>query len=188
MNTGQGSTRHPHLHVNKSLPVASNRPIMTLPTRPYQRARGRRAWRARRTSMSVGCGQSCPATAEAGPFRILLIEDDPRVAETLAELLELEGFRVAVVEEAEAGLARAGRAAASGALRPYPSRRSGRARLRPSLPRRCGAARIAPGRGVRVLPSGGSPAGHRVRLRRADRQADRAGEHPRRVQGGPDTA
>ncbi len=57
--------------------------------------------------MRVGDGQPCPASAEAERSRILLIEDNPRVAETLAELLELEGFRVAVVHEAAAGLARA---------------------------------------------------------------------------------
>lgn len=39
--------------------------------------------------------------------RILLIEDDPHVAETLAELLGLEGFRMTVAHEAEAGLAEA---------------------------------------------------------------------------------
>lgn len=36
---------------------------------------------------------------------LLLIEDDLHVAETLAELLGLEGFRVLVAHEAEAGLA-----------------------------------------------------------------------------------
>jgi two-component system CheB/CheR fusion protein len=45
--------------------------------------------------------------AEPKPFRILLVEDDPHLAEILAELLALEGFRVVVAEEAEAGLARA---------------------------------------------------------------------------------
>ncbi len=57
--------------------------------------------------MSVGYGQPCPATAEPEPPRMLLVEDDPHVAETLAELLELEGFRVVVAHEAEAGLVRA---------------------------------------------------------------------------------
>lgn len=42
-----------------------------------------------------------------GGRRILLIEDDPHVAETLAELLELEGFRVCVAQDAEAGLVEA---------------------------------------------------------------------------------
>ena len=56
--------------------------------------------------MGVGTGQPRSAVAgEAEASRILLVEDNPHVAETLAELLELEGFRVAVVEEAEAGLA-----------------------------------------------------------------------------------
>lgn len=41
----------------------------------------------------------------AGGRRILLIEDDPHVAETLAELLALEGFRMTVAHDAEAGLA-----------------------------------------------------------------------------------
>ena len=43
----------------------------------------------------------------AGRRRILLIEDDLHVAETLAELLELEGFGVAVAHDAAAGLAQA---------------------------------------------------------------------------------
>ncbi len=42
-----------------------------------------------------------------GKRRILLIEDDPHVAETLAELLELEGFRMSVAYDAETGLAEA---------------------------------------------------------------------------------
>jgi CheY-like chemotaxis protein len=36
--------------------------------------------------------------------RILLVEDDPHVAETLAELLELEGYRVTVTHDALTGL------------------------------------------------------------------------------------
>lgn len=46
---------------------------------------------------------SCPSRLSAGK-RILLIEDDPHVAETFAELLELEGYRVMVVHDAAAGL------------------------------------------------------------------------------------
>jgi CheY-like chemotaxis protein len=38
--------------------------------------------------------------------RILLVEDDLHVAETLAESLELEGYRVAVAHNAVAGLER----------------------------------------------------------------------------------
>ncbi len=39
--------------------------------------------------------------------RILLVEDDPHVRETLAELLELEGYRVEAARDALGGLARA---------------------------------------------------------------------------------
>ncbi|MGH7155916.1 MAG: response regulator, partial [Acetobacteraceae bacterium] len=37
--------------------------------------------------------------------RILLVEDDPHVAETLAELLELEGYRVTVAPDSTAAFA-----------------------------------------------------------------------------------
>lgn len=57
--------------------------------------------------MSIGSGQ---ARGDNGRRRILLIEDDLHVAETLAELLELEGFSVAVVHDAESGLDHAGAA------------------------------------------------------------------------------
>ena len=58
------------------------------------------------------CAQAEPALActEAkgeGRGRILLVEDDPHVAETLAELLELEGHAVLTAREAASGLARA---------------------------------------------------------------------------------
>ena len=43
-------------------------------------------------------------SAEAASKRILLVEDDPHVAETLAELLELEGYRVTVRHDAVAAL------------------------------------------------------------------------------------
>ncbi len=47
-------------------------------------------------------------TAPEAPGRhILLIEDDPHVAETLAELLALDGCRVSVAHDAEGGLERA---------------------------------------------------------------------------------
>ncbi len=54
-------------------------------------------------------GTDTPASGRAptGMRRILLVEDNPRVAETLAELLELEGFRVAVAYDAAAGLEQA---------------------------------------------------------------------------------
>lgn len=51
--------------------------------------------------MSTGCGQG---RGENQRRRILLIEDDLHVAETLAELLELEGFAVSVTHDAESGL------------------------------------------------------------------------------------
>lgn len=54
--------------------------------------------------MSIGRLHASTMTGEAGRRRILLIEDDPHVAETLAELLELEGYRVVVAREAEIGL------------------------------------------------------------------------------------
>lgn len=57
--------------------------------------------------MSIGRRQASATAAEAERRRILLIEDDLHVAETLAELLELEGFRVIVAHEAEIGLERA---------------------------------------------------------------------------------
>ena len=44
------------------------------------------------------------APARTGTKQILLIEDDLHVAETFAELLELEGYRVTVVHDATAGL------------------------------------------------------------------------------------
>ncbi|HSU06379.1 MAG TPA: response regulator [Acetobacteraceae bacterium] len=40
----------------------------------------------------------------AGPKRILLVEDDLHVAETLAELLELDGYQVCVAHDALTGL------------------------------------------------------------------------------------
>jgi CheY-like chemotaxis protein len=46
---------------------------------------------------------SQPST-EPKSKRILLVEDDPHVAETLAELLELEGYRVTVRHDALTGL------------------------------------------------------------------------------------
>jgi CheY-like chemotaxis protein len=46
---------------------------------------------------------SKPST-EPRSKRILLVEDDPHVAETLAELLELEGYRVTVRHDALTGL------------------------------------------------------------------------------------
>ena len=55
-------------------------------------------------TMSIGRRQASATTAEAEKRRILLIEDDLHVAETLAELLELEGFHVAVAHEAEGGM------------------------------------------------------------------------------------
>jgi len=51
--------------------------------------------------------QGCtgPGTSGRASGRsILLIDDDPRVAETLAELLTLEGFRVVVAHDATTGL------------------------------------------------------------------------------------
>lgn len=57
--------------------------------------------------MSIGSGQT---RGDNQRRRILLIEDDLHVAETLAELLELEGFSVAVVHDAESGLDHAGAA------------------------------------------------------------------------------
>lgn len=47
------------------------------------------------------------STADGAPavgLQLLLIDDDPHVAETLAELLELEGFSVRVAHDAYAGL------------------------------------------------------------------------------------
>ncbi len=55
--------------------------------------------------MSIECFQASTATGQEGRRRILLVEDDPHVAETLAELLELEGFAVTVAHEADTGLA-----------------------------------------------------------------------------------
>ncbi len=57
--------------------------------------------------MSLTQGQLSSATAGAMPPRILLDEDDPHVAETRGELLQLEGFHVIVAHEAEAGVVRA---------------------------------------------------------------------------------
>ncbi|MGA9866790.1 MAG: response regulator [Acetobacteraceae bacterium] len=56
-------------------------------------------------SMGIGGGQ---ARGETQRRKILLVEDDLHVAETLAELLELEGFNVAVVHDAASGLRQAG--------------------------------------------------------------------------------
>ncbi len=47
--------------------------------------------------------------AEPPPKRILLVDDDRNVAETLAELLELEGYRVTVRYDAPAALEQARR-------------------------------------------------------------------------------
>jgi CheY-like chemotaxis protein len=55
--------------------------------------------------MSLAHAQPRSARPAAEPARILLIEDDPHVAETLGELLALEGFHVGVAPDAEAGLA-----------------------------------------------------------------------------------
>ena len=48
-------------------------------------------------------------SAEPPPKRILLVDDDRFVAETLAELLELEGYRVTVRYDAPAALEQARR-------------------------------------------------------------------------------
>lgn len=45
-----------------------------------------------------------PASTLTGSKRILLVEDDLHVAETFAELLELEGYRVTVAHDAAAAL------------------------------------------------------------------------------------
>lgn len=55
--------------------------------------------------MSIGCDQGRGGNRRR---RILLIEDDLHVAETLAELLELDGFNVSVAHDAASGLLRAG--------------------------------------------------------------------------------
>lgn len=59
-------------------------------------------------AMSTGETGRTPAglqpSTEAESKRILLVEDDPHVAETLAELLELEGYRVTVRHDALAAL------------------------------------------------------------------------------------
>jgi two-component system CheB/CheR fusion protein len=47
------------------------------------------------------------AAANGGGRSILLIDDDPHVAETLGELLTLEGFRVTTAADATSGLLRA---------------------------------------------------------------------------------
>jgi CheY-like chemotaxis protein len=52
------------------------------------------------------------ASADSRRKRILLVEDDPHVAETLAELLELEGYRVTVEHDALAALEQVKRDAA----------------------------------------------------------------------------
>ncbi len=57
-------------------------------------------------TMSIGRRQAS-ATAGGEGRCILLIEDDLHVAETLAELLELEGFRVVVAYDGDTGLERA---------------------------------------------------------------------------------
>ena len=58
--------------------------------------------------MNTGESGRTPAgsqsSTEARSKRILLVEDDPHVAETLAELLELEGYRVTVRHDALAAL------------------------------------------------------------------------------------
>ena len=58
--------------------------------------------------MDTGETERTPAgsqpSTEAKSKRILLVEDDPHVAETLAELLELEGYRVTVRHDALAAL------------------------------------------------------------------------------------
>jgi len=52
------------------------------------------------TTDELGKISVVPAGSEASAAtRILLVEDDPHVAETLAELLELEGYRVTVAPD-----------------------------------------------------------------------------------------
>ncbi len=49
------------------------------------------------------------APGRTAPKRILLVDDDLHVAETLGELLELEGYHVTVAHDATAALERLGR-------------------------------------------------------------------------------
>ncbi len=56
------------------------------------------------TGKSGPVSAGAPPSTEARSKRILLVEDDPHVAETLAELLELEGYRVTVRHDALAAL------------------------------------------------------------------------------------
>ncbi len=58
-------------------------------------------------AMSGSTAKKAPAVG----LRLLLIEDDPHVAETLAELLELEGFSVRVAHDGFSGLQELRRAA-----------------------------------------------------------------------------
>jgi CheY-like chemotaxis protein len=70
------------------------------------RARGEcvRARGAERTRMgSNGAKVGSPYPPGFGR-RILLVEDDPHVAETLSELLRLDGYRVSVAKDAASGL------------------------------------------------------------------------------------
>ena len=59
----------------------------------------------------MGSRRAEPGTGYAPGLgrRILLVEDDPHVAETLAELLRLDGYRVSVATDAATGLHQLGR-------------------------------------------------------------------------------
>jgi CheY-like chemotaxis protein len=68
---------------------------------PWQQGTESRAMNTTEAARTLAGSQ--PST-EPRSKRILLVEDDPHVAETLAELLELEGYRVTVRHDALTGL------------------------------------------------------------------------------------